>query len=159
MSDNNEEQKKVNHTPEINRVALRMKQYHRGDAVKVQHFVRVYTLAKSIGELEKLNDEDQFDLELAALVHGVEGDKIAAARDLLRECGIGDTVAMRVCHIVNNTENYEHIRTLDHQILIEAKLIVDFKENDTPEKEIIRKAEDLFITNTGRLFLKRAFNL
>ena len=61
--------------------------------------------------------------------------------------------------MVENAENYEHIGTLDHQILIEAKLIVDFKEQNTPEKEIIRKAEDIFLTNTGKLFLKRAFHL
>ena len=146
-------------TQDVNRVALRMKQYYRGDMDKVQHFVRVYTLAKSIGELEHLNDEEQFDLELAAVVHNVEGDRIPVVRDILRECGVTEAAAMKVCHMVENVENYEHIGTLDHQILIEAKLIVDFKEQNTPEKEIIRKAEDLFLTNTGKLFLKRAFHL
>ena len=146
-------------TQDVNRVALRMKQYYRGDMDKVQHFVRVYTLAKSIGELEHLSDEEQFDLELAAVVHNVEGDRIPVVRDILRECGVTEAAAMKVCHMVENAENYEHIGTLDHQILIEAKLIVDFKEQNTPEKEIIRKAEDLFLTNTGKLFLKRAFHL
>ena len=146
-------------TQDVNRVALRMKQYYRGDMDKVQHFVRVYTLAKSIGELEHLSDEEQFDLELAAVVHNVEGDRIPVVRDILRECGVTEAAAMKVCHMVENTENYEHIGTLDHQILIEAKLIVDFKEQNTPEKEIIRKAEDLFLSNTGKLFLKRAFHL
>ena len=160
MSDKSENTAKQNHTAEVNRVALRMKLYHGGDVAKVQRFVRVYTLAKSIGELEHLSEEEQFGLELAALTHSVEKEgRVPAVRDILRECGIGDEVAMRVCHMVENIENYEHISTLDHQILIEAKLIVDFKENNTPEKEIIRKAEDVFITNTGKLFLKRAFNL
>ena len=144
---------------DVNRVALRMKQYYHGDTDKVQHFVRVYTLAKSIGELEHLSDEEQFDLELAAVVHNIEGDRIPVVRDILRECEITEVTAMKVCHMVENTENYEHIGTLDHQILIEAKLIVDFKEQNTPEKEIIRKAEDIFLTNTGKLFLKRAFHL
>lgn len=160
MSDKPENTTARNHTDEVNRTALRMKQYHHGDIMKVQHFVRVYTLAKSIGELEHLGDEEQLVLELAALTHSVEKEgRIPAVRDILRECGISESVAMRVCHIVENEENYEHISTLDHQILIEAKLIVDFKENNTPEKEIIRKAEDVFITNTGKLFLKRAFNI
>ena len=44
-------------TQDVNRVALRMKQYYGGDMDMVQHFVRVYTLAKSIGELEHLSDE------------------------------------------------------------------------------------------------------
>lgn len=143
----------------VNLTALRMKQYHDGDPKKVQRFVRVYTLAKSIGEMEKLSDEEQYVLELAAVVHDVQGDRIPVVRDILRECGVSEASAMRVCHMVENIENYEHIGTLDHQILIEAKLIVDFKEQNTPEKEIIRKAEDIFITNTGKLFLKRAFHL
>ncbi|MBQ9472669.1 MAG: phosphohydrolase, partial [Ruminococcus sp.] len=58
-----------------------------------------------------------------------------------------------------NDHNYDHISTLDHQILIEARMIVDFKESGTPINDIIRQAEDVFITNTGKLFLKRAFNL
>lgn len=146
-------------TMRVQRVALRMKQYHRGDVGKIQHFVRVYTLAKSIGELERLGDEEQLDVELAAVVHNVEGNRVPVVRDILRECEINDEAAMKVCHMVENIENYDHIGTLDHQILIEAKLIVDFKEQNIPEKEIIRKAEDIFITNTGKLFLKRAFNL
>ena len=146
-------------TQDVNRVALRMKQYYGGDMDMVQHFVRVYTLAKSIGELEHLSDEEQLDLELAAVVHNVEGDRIPVVRDILRECGIAEAASMKVCHMVENAENYEHIGTLDHQILIEAKLIVDFKEQNTPEKEILRKAEDIFLTNTGKLFLKRAFHL
>ncbi len=158
MSDNKTDAKQ--HTQEINRVAVRMKMYHHGDTDQVQHFVRVYTLAKSIGELEHLNDEEQLELELAALTHSVEKDeRIPVVRDILRECGIAEASAMRVCHMIDNTDNYEHISTLNHQILIEAKMIVDFKEQNTPEKNIIRQAEDVFITNTGKLFLKRAFHL
>lgn len=164
MSDNPQEKRsdsaaQKKHTADVNLTALRMKQYHDGDPIRVQHFVRVYTLAKSIGELEKLSEEDQFNLELAAIVHDVDGDRIPIVRDILREIGITEESAMKVCHMVENVENYEHIATLDHQILIEAKLIVDFKEQNTPEKEIIRKAEDIFLTNTGKLFLKRAFHL
>lgn len=160
MPDNIDDLAVKQRTMTVNRVALRMKQYHHGDMVKVQHFVRVYTLAKSIGELEHLSDEEQLDLELAAVVHNVEEDEpIPVVRDMLRECGINDAVNMRVCHMVENAENYDHIATLDHQILIEAKLIVDFKEHNTPENEMIRKAEDIFLTNTGKLFLKRAFKL
>lgn len=164
MSDNPQEKRsdsaaQKKHTADVNLTALRMKQYHDGDPIRVQHFVRVYTLAKSIGELEKLSEDDQFNLELAAIVHDVEGDRIPIVRDILREIGITEESAMKVCHMVENVENYEHIATLDHQILIEAKLIVDFKEQNTPEKEIIRKAEDIFLTNTGKLFLKRAFHL
>lgn len=145
---------------EVSRVALKMKTYYHGDTVKVQHFVRVYTLAKTIGELEKLSEEEQENLELAAVVHNVEGDEpIPTVRDILNSCGVEPDTAMRVCHIVENQSNYEHIGSLDHQIFIEAKKIVEFKELNTPSDEIVRFAEERFITNYGKMFLKRAFNI
>ena len=145
---------------EINRVAMRMKTFYRGDADQVQHFVRVYTLAKTIGELEKLDDDEQEYLELAAVVHNVGGDDpIPQVRDILKSCGIEDEVNMHVCHIVGNMENYDHISSLDHQIFIEARMIVEFKERGTSSDEIVRFAEKRFITNYGRMFLKRAFDV
>ncbi len=145
---------------EVNRVALKMKSLYHGDAVKVQHFVRVYTLAKSIGELEKLSDEEQENLELAAVVHNVEGDgRIPIIKDVLDSCDVEPDTAMHVCHIVENMDNYEHISTLDHQIFIEARMIVEFKEHNTPTDEIVEFAEKRFITNYGKMFLKRAFDV
>ena len=145
---------------EINRVALRMKLYYHGDPMKVQHFVRVYTLARSIGELERLSDEEQEYLELAAIVHGIDADDpVAAVRDILRSCGVEEEVIMHVCHIVTNMNNFDHISTLEHQIFVEARSIVDFKENDITTDEIVKTAEKRFITNSGKLFLKRAFDV
>lgn len=143
----------------INRVAVRMKQYLGGDLLKVQRFARVYTLAKSIGEMERLDEDEQLDLELAAIVHDVDSDKIPEVREILHSCGINDAVSVRVCEMVANARNYDHIASLDRQILAEAIMIVDFKENETPGDEIVRIAEERFITNTGKLFLKRAFNI
>ena len=145
---------------EVNRVAMRMKTYYHGDADQVQHFVRVYTLAKTIGELEKLDDEEQECLELAAVVHNVCGDDpVPAVRDILKSCGVEDEVNLHVCHIVGNMENYDHISSLDHQIFVEARMIVEFKEKGASPDEIVRFAEKRFITNYGRMFLKRAFDV
>lgn len=144
----------------INKVAKRMKQYHHADPAKVQRFVRVYTLSKTIGELEHLPEQTQENLELSALMHAVAGeDKTAVITQILSECSLDDEVIERVCYIVENRHNYDHVSGLDHQILIEAEMIVDFKEHDTPEKEIIRLAEERFITNYGKLMLKRAFGI
>lgn len=151
---------KKKHAMEINRVAMKMKSYYHGDAEKVQHFVRVYTLAKTIGELERLGDEEQEYLELAAVVHNVGGENpVPTVRDILKSCGVEDDVNLHVCHIVGNMDNYDHISSLDHQIFIEARMIVQFKEDGTPADEIVRIAEERFITNYGRMFLKRAFDV
>ena len=159
MPDSIDELAKRRRAESVNRVAMEMKRYHRGDLEKVQHFVRVYTLAKSIGELEKLTEEEQLDLELAALTHSVEGDKVKEVKAILLDCGLNDAIAMRVCHIVENMDNYEHISSLDHQIFIEARMIVEFKEHNTPSYEIVKFAEERFITNYGKMFLKRAFDV
>ena len=160
MTENVSDLAKKQRQMEVNRVAMRMKSYYHGDADQVQHFVRVYTLAKTIGELEKLDEEEQEYLELAAVVHNVGGsDPIPAVRDILKSCGVEDDVNMRVCHIVGNMENYDHISSLDHQIFVEARMIVEFKERGTASDEIVRFAEKRFITNYGRMFLKRAFDV
>ena len=160
MPENISDLSKIKRQKEVNRVALRMKSYFHSDEMMIQHFVRVYTLAKTIGELEKLDEDEQEYLELAAVVHGVkDDDPIPVVKDILADCGIEDDVNMRVCHLVGNINNYDHIGSLDHQILIEAKMIVDFKENETPTDDIVRIAEKRFITNYGRMFLKRAFDV
>ena len=160
MTQNIDDLSKKKHAMEVNRVAMKMKSYYHGDAEQVQHFVRVYTLAKTIGELEKLPEEEQEYLELAAVVHNVGGDDpVPAVRDILKSCGVEDEANMHVCHIVGNMENYDHISSLDHQIFIEARMIVQFKEQGTNPDEIVRFAEKRFITNYGRMFLKRAFDV
>lgn len=144
----------------IHNVAIKMKQNLHADPDKVQHFVRVYTLAKTIGELERLPKADQTTLELSAIVNSIEADeRVPAVKEMLLSCGYADDIAMRVCHIVEHRYDYEHISGLDHQILVEAEYIVRFKERSTPESEILRIAESRFITNYGKAFLKKAFGV
>lgn len=144
----------------INDVALKMKEHLGADPERVQHFVRVYTLARTIGELERLPEVEQRTLELSAIVRTVSGDdRIAVVKEMLLSSGYSDDTAMRVCHIVEHHDDYDHISGLDHQILVEAEYIVLFKERSTPVSEILRIAEQRFFTNYGRAFLKKAFGI
>ena len=45
--------------------------YDRGDARRIQHFVKVHDLAAAIGALEGLDEETQFILETAAILHDI----------------------------------------------------------------------------------------
>lgn len=147
-------------TESVNKVALAMKNHFQGDIEKIQHFTRVYTLGKTIGELEKLPELTQEYLELACLVHEIEAeDKIPAIKEILLQNGVDDDTAIRICHIVENKDNYEHITGLDHQILIEADFIVHIKEENYSRDKIIKIGEKYFITNYGKAFLKKAFNI
>ena len=58
-----------------------MIRYYAGDPKRIQHFIKVYTFAKMIGEKEKLLAGEQFILETAAIVHdiGIKPAEVSAA--------------------------------------------------------------------------------
>lgn len=143
----------------INRVALATKEYFKGDEIKAQHFARVYTLSKTIGELEKLPIPVLETLVLSSIVHEIYEDDIEKVKELLVSCDIDNDSINRVCFIVEHKNDYEHITGLDHQILVEADFIVHIKEENMPEEKIIEIGNKYFFTNYGRAFLKKAFGI
>ena len=149
-------------TQSVNTVAKAMKDYYSCDEQKIRHFVSVYTLAKTIGELEKLPSETQEYLEIAALVCDIdENEQVeqTKARELLKLQEIDYEVVERVCYIVEHFFDYDHITGLDHQILLEAHMIVDFKEKGLSRAVIIEQSNSRFMTNYGKAFLKKAFGV
>lgn len=149
-------------TQNVNTVAKAMKDYYSCDEQKIRHFVSVYTLAKTIGELEKLPSETQEYLEIAALVCDIdENEQVeqTKARELLKLQEIDYEVVERVCYIVEHFFDYDHITGLDHQILLEAHMIVDFKEKGLSRAVIVEQSNSRFMTNYGKAFLKKAFGV
>jgi HD superfamily phosphohydrolase YqeK len=55
----------------IGEVIGAMTDYYVGDARRVNHFLKVYGFAKSIGESEGLSKSEQHILEVAALTHDI----------------------------------------------------------------------------------------
>ena len=45
--------------------------YYANDPCRIQHFIKVHDFAGVIGKLEKLGDEEQNILEIAAIVHDI----------------------------------------------------------------------------------------
>ena len=45
--------------------------YYANDPCRIQHFIKVHDFAGVIGKLEKLGDEKQNILEIAAIVHDI----------------------------------------------------------------------------------------
>lgn len=60
----------------VSDVIIEMIKYYANDARRVNHFMKVYSFAKSIGELEKIDKKEQEILEIAAVVHDI-GIKIS----------------------------------------------------------------------------------
>lgn len=149
-------------TQNVNNIAKAMKDYYGTNEQKIRHFVSVYTLAKTIGELEKLPEQTQEYLEIAALVCDIDSDESThetKARELLKTRDVDYDIIDRVCYIVEHFFDFDHITGLDHQILLEAHMIVDFKETGASRAEIINQSNARFMTNYGKAFLKKAFGV
>ena len=55
----------------IGQITHAMIAYYIGDAQGINHFLKVYGFARTIGELEKLDEKSQGILEIAALTHDI----------------------------------------------------------------------------------------
>ena len=60
----------------LNQLFCEMIQYYRNDPKRIQHFTKVHSYAKLIGELSGMRGEELLTLEAAAYVHDI-GIKVA----------------------------------------------------------------------------------
>lgn len=136
-----------------------MIEYDAGDVQRIQHLLKVHNLAATIGTLEKMDEENLFILESAAIVHDIgihlSEQKYGSSDGKHQEQIGGYTPAQieRVCWLVGHHHTFKNITEADHQILIEADFLVNIDEDRIPKEhlEIIR--EKIFRTETGRHLL------
>lgn len=141
-------------------------EHFRGDAKRIQHFTKVYLYAAYIAEGEKLGSAEREILCAAAIVHdcGIvpaeekfgrcdgklqEQEGPAVAEILLRGAGYGEECISRACYLVAHHHTYGDIVGADYQILVEADFLVNFYEDDLPERNIRAAVKGLFRTETG----------
>lgn len=161
---------------DINQVKLKMVEYNTGDPKQIQHFMKVYGFASLIGDEEKLNDDLQEILEVAALVHDIginpamerygtsegkyqESEGQPVAERLLRALGYSNTIIKRVGYLVGHHHTFENIEGMDYQILVEADLLVNFYEHQTEKEKVQQMMEKIFRTNTGISLCKTMFGI
>lgn len=152
---------------EIDRLALRMFAFNRGDAKRIQHLVKVHRFAQLIGRMEKLDDHTQWLVECAALVHDIgirpaeekygscdgrlqEKEGPAYARALLTELGFDGADVERICYLVGHHHTYTHIDGIDYQILVEADFLVNLYEDEAGPDAVHAALERVFRTQAGR---------
>lgn len=61
----------MNQTEQIDLLEQNMMRFNKGDAKRIQHFMKVHRFAQLIGHMEKLDAHTQFITECAALVHDI----------------------------------------------------------------------------------------
>ncbi len=158
----------------MNELYKKMIGFYREDPAHIQHFVKVHSFARLIGQEEHLDEKTQYILEAAALVHDIgirpamekygnssgplqEKEGPALAEEMMKELGFDPAVIRRVSYLVGHHHTYTDIDGVDYQILVEADFLVNYYE-DGMEKETIKKSvEKIFRTETGRHIAKEMF--
>lgn len=161
-------------TEMINKLHLEMIRLYRGDSRRIQHFCKVHSYAKLIGEMENLDMDTLFILETAALTHDIgihlceekygncngklqekEGPDIA--KKLLSDLGFEDVVSDRVQYLIAHHHTYTDINGIDYQILVEADFLVNMYEDDLSEDAVKTAYNTIFKTESGKRICKAMF--
>lgn len=148
--------------------------FYKGDLKRIMHFIKVHSLARHIGVMEKLDKATLFILEAAAYTHDI-GIKVAEekygscdgklqeqegpiiAQKVLSELGFENYMIERICYLIGHHHTYTNIDGIDYQILVEADFLVNLQEDEAGLQEIESVYEKIFETETGRLIFKDLF--
>lgn len=150
--------------------------YYAGDDRRIQHFLKVYSYAKTIGELEGIHKDLQDILEAAAIVHDIgiknseekynsssgkyqelEGPPVA--KEMLSGIGYEPEFIDRVCYLIAHHHTYNNIDGMDYQILVEADFLVNISEDNMQKEQIMSIREKIFRTKTGFELISKIFNI
>ncbi len=159
------------------RLLSAMTAYDSGDAMRIQHFVKVHDFAATIGTLEKVDEDTLFILEAAAIVHDIgihiseqkygssngkyqEMEGPAEAQKLLLATGDYTPEQIeRICWLVGHHHTYTNIEGIDYQILIEADFLVNIYEDHLSMDAARKVREKIFKTASGIQLLNNLLGL
>ncbi|MDF2610908.1 MAG: phosphohydrolase [Lachnospiraceae bacterium] len=158
----------------VNEVMKAMFLYYSGDPRRIQHFIKVHSYAKIIGEMEQLDNNTQEMLEVTAVIHDI-GIKVseekynssagnyqqiegpAVAKKMLTELGYCKEFIDRSCYLIAHHHTYKDIDGIDYQILVEADFLVNIYEEEIAQDKIAAIRDKIFRTQSGILLLNNIY--
>jgi len=160
----------------VSQIMEKMIAVSEGNIHDIDHFIRVWTYAKTIGELEKLDPELQFVLEIAAITHDIacplcrekygntngkyqEAEGAELVRDFLSTSGMTEEQIGRVAYLVGHHHTFSNIDRIDYQILVEADYIANATENGYGVQNVERFIQKTMKTESGKRILKSIFHI
>lgn len=155
----------------IAQILQKMIAFSAGNIHDIDHLIRVWTYAKTIGELEKLNAETQFVLETAAITHDIacplcrekygntagkyqEEEGGPLTEDFYRDYPLAEEERDRIVYLVSHHHTYTGVDGMDYQILLEADFLVNADESSMTEETIRTFRERVFRTRAGLSLLE-----
>lgn len=154
-----------------------MIKFNEGDPKRIQHFMKVYEYAHTIGRLERLDEKTQKILDVASIMHDIgirpseekygccdgkyqEQEGPAYAREMLKDYPeVTEDEVERICYLIAHHHTYTNVEGIDYQILLEADFLVNAFEDGLPAENIRTFRENVFRTKTGIRLLNTMFAL
>ena len=144
----------------------RMIEFYKGNRHDINHFLKVWAMAKTIGELEGLDAHTQEILELAAVIHDIacplcrekygdtdgkhqERESPPLVEAFFEDLPVARADAERISWLAAHHHTYTDIGGIDHQILLEADYLVNADENGYKRPAIENFRARIFRTAAG----------
>lgn len=158
----------------IAEIMKKMIRNSHGNTRDINHFLKVYTYAKTIGECEGLTPAEQETLEIAAILHDIacplcrekygnadgkrqEEEGPALVYRFFEGTDVKKELRDRVAYLVGHHHTLTDIDGIDYQILIEADYLVNADESQYSEANIRNMLEKVFQTAAGKELLESIF--
>ncbi len=161
--------------PQIAKLLAEMIEYDKGDALRIQHLIKVHGFAAAIGRLENLDEDKLFILETAAILHDIgirlseqkygssngkyqELEGPPEAEKLMRKVSFyNETQIERVKYLVGHHHTYSNIDGPDYQILIESDFLVNLFESASNYETAQNVFNKYFKTEAGKQIFMNIF--
>ena len=147
-----------------------------GNIHDIDPLIRVWTYARTIGELEHLDEAAQFILEAAAITHDIacplcrekygntngrhqEEEGARMVRAFFSDCVMSRRQIDRAAFLVGHHHTLQGIDGPDWQILIEADYIANASENGYSTENVLNFMNRVMKTDSGKRLLKAVFCL
>lgn len=159
----------------IAQLTKKMIEYSKGNIHDIEHFLLVWSYAKTIGELEGIDKETQYIIETAALTHDIacplcrekygeasgglqELEGPALVKAFLADSGLTETQIERVAFLVGHHHTLKQVESVDYQILIEADYIANASENGFGRENIESFMRKFMKTKAGIRLAENVLN-
>lgn len=160
----------------VSEIMVKMINYSKGNLHDINHFMKVYTYAKTIAECEKVTSDKQKIIEIAAIIHDIacplcrekygntdgklqEKEGAVLAEEFLQGTGLSNEMADRIVFLVAHHHTLQGVDGIDYQILLEADYLVNADESGYQESNIRNVMDSVFKTSTGKMLLQSVYRI
>ena len=154
----------------------KMIDFYQGNLRDIEHFLKVWAYAKTIGEQESVDANTQAILELAAVVHDIscplcrekygntngknqELESEPLVKEFFEDLPVSEQKVERIVWLVTHHHTYTNIDGMDYQILVEADFLVNASESNYSRESIEGAKEMLLVEDVdSKEYLAGLFN-